>query len=423
MKLLNKSVQFYLIYAVLILMIAVPVFYVVIQGIIAEEVDEGLIAQKNQTVSKLKKIVDKESFAFLKAFEPDLVVNPLISFQPYDTLYSIVVADSVSHENIPYRVLESNVLINTQPYRIKLRNSLLDSKDLITSIVVIITLLLLLIVSGLIIINKNLSKKIWKPFYSTLQRLHSYRVDKTDPLNFDKTTINEFNELNNVILSLAQRNQRVYQSQKEFAENASHELQTPLAVFQSKLELLMQTNPLSAEQALLVEDLANASQRISRLNKSLLLLTKIENNQFLEKELVSVNQIISRVVDQYQFRAEQKNINIQPDFSTEIKINANKTLIEILISNLLSNAIRHNVGGGNINITCKGQNLIIENTGKKEGLDKTKLFKRFQKQTTDSNSIGLGLEIVNKICSLYNASIAYSFNSPFHTFTVSFNKL
>ena len=316
MKLLSKSIRSYLIYAAIVLLVAIPVFYFVIQRIVKEDVDESLMAHKEQIVSKLEDVIHHDPFSFLEAFEPNLTLTAAKTSKPYDSLYTITIYDKVSDENIPYRVLESNILIKDTPYVIKLKSSLLDSKDLIQSIVIVMAVLLLLIIAGLIIINRSISKKIWRPFYTTLDKLHHYRVDKTEPMMFDKTAIDEFADLNNTITSLSQRNQKVYLSQKEFTENASHEMQTPLAIFQNKLELLMQTNPLSPEQAGLMEELANANQRMNRLNKSLLLLTKIENNQFLDKEPVSLKELLDKLIEQYKFQADKKNIIIEASTKT-----------------------------------------------------------------------------------------------------------
>jgi signal transduction histidine kinase len=420
MKLLDKSIRSYLIYAAIVLLIAIPVFYFAIQRIIKEDVDESLMAHKEQIVSKLEGVIDSNPFSFLEAFEPNLTITAAKVSAPYDKFYTIEEYDKVSEENIPYRVLESNLLIKNTPYTVKLKSSLLDSKDLIQSIVIVMAVLLLLIITGLIIINRGISKKIWKPFYSTLDKLHHYRVDKTETMVFDKTAIDEFADLNNTITSLSQRNQKVYLSQKEFTENASHEMQTPLAIFQNKLELLMQTNPLSPEQAGLMEELANANQRMNRLNKSLLLLTKIENNQFLDKEPVSLKGLLDKLIEQYKFQADKKNLIVKAQYEEDISIEANKSLTEILLSNLLSNAIRHNIPGGHISITCKKHQLVIENTAKGHSLDTTKLFQRFQKQSTDAGSIGLGLEIAKKITDLYQFTIEYQFADNSHRFLIHF---
>ncbi|MEO5946898.1 MAG: HAMP domain-containing sensor histidine kinase [Chitinophagaceae bacterium] len=420
MNLLNKSIRSYLIYAAIVLIIAIPVFYFVIQAIVKEDVDESLMAHKELILEKLEEVIDNNPFPFLSAFEPNLSISPGSTSNLYDKFYSISIFDTISNENIPYRILESNVFIKKKPYLIKFKSSLIDSKDLIQSVFLVMTALLLAIVIGLIIINKALAKKIWAPFYNTLAKLHRFKIEDKEPIQFGKTSINEFTELNNTISSLAKRNQQVYQSQKEFTENASHEMQTPLAIFQHKLELLMQTNPLSTEQAELISELADANQRINKLNKNLLLIAKIENNQFLEKEELSIKELLLKLIEQFKFRTEEKSITVQLQVENDITIEANKSLLEILFSNLLSNAIRHNYVNGKIEISINKNHLSIANTGKEECLDKNKLFQRFQKQTGENSGTGLGLEIAKKIGELYEFKIEYQFVNNLHQFNIYF---
>ena len=422
MKLLNKSIRSYLIYAAIVLIVAIPIFYFVIQAIVKEDVDESLIAHKELILNKIEEVMDDNPFHFLSTFEPNLSIAPSSSLAHYDKFYSISIYDSISRENIPYRVFESNVLIRNKPYLIKLKSSLIDSKELIQSIFWIMTALLLVIVLGLIIINKAIAKKIWAPFYSTLNKLHHLKIEDKEQLVFGKTSTDEFTELNSTITSLVKRNQQAYQSQKEFTENASHEMQTPLAIFQHKLELLMQTNPISAEQADLISELADANQRMNKLNKNLLLITKIENNQFQEKEKLSIKELLTKMLEQFRVRTEEKNITVKLQSEADIKIEANKSLFEILFSNLLTNAIRHNYVNGKIDILINKNFISIANTGKPESLDRSKLFQRFQKQTDDNSSTGLGLEISKKIAALYQFEMEYQFVNGLHQFNINFVK-
>ena len=421
MKLLNKSIRSYLIYAAIVLTISIPVFYFVIQAIVKEDVDESLIAHKELILEKLEEVIDNNPFPFLSAFEPNLSIEPSNSRVHYDKFYSISIYDSISNENIPYRVFETNVLIKNKPYLLKLKSSLIDSRAVIQSVFWVMTVLLLVIVAGLIIINKTLAKKIWSPFYNTLNKLHSFKLEDKEPLTFGKTSIDELTELNSTITTLAKRNQQAYQSQKEFTENASHEMQTPLAIFQHKLELLMQTNPISAEQAELMNELANANQRMNKLNKNLLLITKIENNQFVEKEKLSIKELLFKQIEQFKFRTDEKNITVQLHAENDITIEANKSLLEILFTNLLTNAIRHNNVNGKIDILLQEKQVSIVNTGKPESLDTSKLFQRFQKQTGDNSSTGLGLEISKKIAELYQFKIEYQFVNGLHQFIVNYS--
>ena len=421
MRLLNKTIRSYILYSSLVLVISVPIFYFVIQRIVSKDIDEGLLAQKEELVGKLERLIPLNPFDWLEEFEPDIRLSPLQTFTRYDSLYTASLLDRKTNKVIPFRVLESNVLVKGIPYNIQLKSSLLNNEDLIKSIVLVQTLLLILIGLGLLLINRSLSKNTWKPFYRTLGKLKNYKIESEQQLDFEKTDIDEFNNLNNTISALTRRNQQAYQAQKEFTENASHEMQSPLAVMQGKTELLMQTSPLTEEQASLISDLTAAGLRMNRLNRSLLLLSKIDNNQFPEKEQVDLTDLLRHAIDQYTNALAQKELSLSVDNPVRVNLTANRTLLETMLGNLLSNAIRHNVQGGKIEIAVTPEDLAIRNSGRPTALNPDKLFRRFQKQGGDVNSTGLGLEIVKKICDLNGYPIRYEFANGLHQFSIHFS--
>ena len=419
MKLLNKSISLYILYASVLLLIAIPVLYFSIQHRVVHEMDESLQEQKDKIVSDLEKTDTVSLAPWLQNIEPGITLFPSSAQDNQrDRFYTTIIFEKISKEKSPYRVLETTVNLKGKPYILQIKSSLIDSQDLIESIVRIVGILLLLIIVGLVLINQVLSKKIWKPFYNVLDKLREFKIEDNAALHFEKSTTTEFTALNKAITLLTGRSREVYQSQKEFTENASHEMQTPLAIFQGKLDLLMQTSPLTEEQSELISDLADVNQRMGKLNKSLLLLTKIENSQFAETGPVSIKQVLEKLIGQYRFQADQKNIFIQNSFIDDILLNANRMLIEIMLGNLLSNAIKHNFINGTVVIEGNNAEVIFINTAKAEILNADKIFQRFHKQTSDSSSIGLGLQIAQKIAALYNCSISYSFKNQQHQFSL-----
>jgi signal transduction histidine kinase len=420
MQLLKKTIASYFIFSAILLLAAIPVFYYALKTMMINSVDENLIATKTRVLPKLRNAAANHNESSLSFSDYEIIFEKELPNKKGDSIYDFDMAGTSANKLSPGRLLSSHFVINQESYSLQIRTSLVDKILLIKRIVLVVIILLIVLLLGLLMINRMLTKKIWQPFYNTLKHLQEYRVDKQPVLKLEHAPVTEFNDLNEAIEQLAQRDYQAYASQKEFTENASHEMQSPLAVFQSKLELLMQTKPLNEEQASLITDLANASKRMSRLNKSLILLTKIDNNQFLEKEKISVNDMLQKLLQQYEFQIKQQSIQCTFNNATDITIEANKTLIEILLGNLLSNAIRHNVQDGSIQIVCKEKELVIQNSGKPSSLDTEKLFQRFQKESPDSNSIGLGLEIVKKICTLNHCSIQYQFIHQMHIFSLHF---
>lgn len=422
MKLLTKSSLLYILYSSVLLLISIPVLYFAIQRRVVEEVRENLLAQKNNILHKINEKDTANLIQWMNNKESNVTISSSLqnSNKP-DKFYTSTFYDKIANENSPCLILETSIKLLGKPYVVKIENSLLDSEDLIESIVRIVASLMLLIIIGLVIINRFLSKKLWKPFYHTIKKLGDYRIDKTDTLLLPATSVAEFNDLNNAIVELTNRNQKVYQLQKEFAENASHEMQTPLAVFQAKLDLLMQTKPLLEEQYELISDLAVVIQKMRKLNMSLLLLTKIENNQYAEEENISIHQVLEKTIEQYRLLAEEKNITIQYECIEDVVLYANTSLIEIMLGNFISNAIRHNHVNGTVSIKSDKTHISLINTGSVLPLDTEKIFQRFHKQTTNNNSIGLGLQIAKKIAEHYRFSIQYSFDQKTHHFLLNFN--
>ncbi|MEO6731377.1 MAG: HAMP domain-containing sensor histidine kinase [Ferruginibacter sp.] len=421
MKLLQKTIRSYFIYSCIILVVAIPVFYFVIQSIVQEDVDEDLVATKENLRPKIAKALEAHKINQLQFLDHDITVSLSTHAEEFDAFNTIEIYDSIAKEMVPHRVLTTHMNVNGTPCLLQVKISMVDKDELIKSIVQVQVLLLILLLTGLFVINRRLSEKIWKPFYNTLDKLRNYKVEDHEPLALGKSSINEFDDLNRSLEGLTDRTHQAYIGQKEFAENAAHEMQTPLAVFQGKLELLMQTLPLNEEQAILMGDLADASQRMVRLNKSLVLLTKIENYQFAGKENVCLNEVISDLISQFEPQVIEKKLSFDVDLKEEVCLQANRTVIEILISNILGNTIRHNYPKGRVVILLKENILTVQNTGRAGALEEQKIFTRFQKESTDSTSIGLGLEIVKKICNLYGFAISYQFVNDLHSFSVRLN--
>ena len=420
MKLLDRTTRHYLIYSVLVLLVVTPIFYLVIDRLFIDDVDEALLLQKQEIQIRIQKMKTANDLLVWADLDGDVKIVPAGGKQFKDSIFYTVQYDSISDELEPYRILSSTVTLENVPYHLTARISLVESEDLIEAIALTQAIVLIILLSGLLIINWRVSKRIWKPFYDTLEKLESFEVEKTPQLVLGISSVKEFMDLNNSIKRLADRNYKSYLNQKEFTENAAHEMQSPLAVFQSKLELLMQTKNLSEEQALLMVSLLDATSRISKLNKALLLLSKIENNQFIETESVNVVTLTKKLVDIFEKQASSKGIVLQTTFQNNLEISFNSTLIDILLSNLISNAIKHNPENGIVTITISGRDWSIGNPGTPSTISPEKIYDRFQKGDTSQTSTGLGLAIAKKICDTSGIAIQYEFKNDFHLFSVNF---
>lgn len=415
MRLLQKTIRSYLVYFVCLLTVAIPVSYFAIRAAVVADTDEHLVATRTTAQSKIRQAIRAGALSGISFADQDVSLRSSSVPHPFERFFNRDIYDSVIGEVVPRRILQTNFLVDGKPYLLQVTDSMVDRDNLILSIVSVQSALLLLLVSGLLLINWRLARNIWDPFYKTLERLRQYRLDEPKPLAIPLSTINEFNDLNQSLRELTERARNTYLAQKEFTGNASHEIQTPLAIFQSKLELLMQTNPLNEEQAGLIDDLAGASQRLARLHRSLVLLTRIENQQFPDTETIPLKAVVEKVLAGLGGRP----VTVETDFQGDPLVEANRSLIEVLVGNLLHNAWRHNVAGGLVRVSIRERELSIQNTGKDTPLDGERIFQRFYKDSTDPGSLGLGLPIVRQIGTLYGWKASYAYADGLHQFRVT----
>lgn len=250
--------------------------------------------------------------------------------------------------------------------------------------------------------------------------MKQFNVSANNNLQLEESNINEFTELNQAVSLMTTRVSQDYNEIKNFTENASHEIQTPLAIIKSKLELLSQGESMKEEQMNTIQSMQEATNRLSKLNHSLILLTKIDNRQFSEKEEINVGILINKHLSNYEELLAAKLISVTKNIVGDVMLNMNEMLAEILISNLITNAIRHNVENGTIDIELKPHRLLISNTGMTLNADPAEMFERFKKDKVSSESLGLGLSIVKKICERYGYEICYRYADLLHITSISF---
>ncbi len=418
-KLLNKTLRVYILFSLIVLIISAPLFYFITERLFIEDADETLFLHQKEFFTNNLPSLKEEDIGLWNKVSRDVKVEQPTSFLKRDSVFYRFYLDTLANENEPYRVLLSPVTIEGKPYTFMARANLIETEDLITSIAILFFLTLTLLFTGLFFITRRLSFKLWQPFYTTLDQVEQFELDKNIKPNFVQPDVEEFDRLNQSINRLLEKNLSVYKNQKEFIENAAHELQTPLAVFQAKLDVLVQQIPLTNELGNTLSQLNEAVSRLSRINKNLLLLSKIENEQYATVEIVSVNDIVKKQVMFITEQAEDKKVVVKAESIEPIMTSANITLLEIAISNLLLNALRHNHMNGQIMVKLHQNTLTISNTGTPSALATEKLFRRFSHPGSEGGN-GLGLAIVKKICDLHGWTIRYVYQNEMHIFQLVF---
>jgi len=332
---------------------------------------------------------------------------------------SINIYDSEEQEEHQGRRLTFGIAVAGKNYMVSITKSQQETEDLVQMIVVLTIAIVLLLLILLFIINRFMLNKLWLPFNNTLQQLKQFNLSNTIPVKLKESNIDEFKELNAAVMAMSNSVMKDYTALKSFTENASHEIQTPLAIINSKLELLMQGENFSEQQMRYIQNIQEEISRLSKLNQSLLLLTKIDNQQFKDTENIDIAGIIAKQLNNYEELIAAKEIVLHAKIN-EQHVVMNKLMAEILVSNLITNAIKHNIKKGSIDIRVYNSELIISNSGKPLLSDPEQLFERFKKDAVNSESLGLGLSIVKKICDQYHFQVSYTYNNGLHSLTIRF---
>lgn len=292
-------------------------------------------------------------------------------------------------------------------------------EDIMEGVMVQFGIIIIVLAVAIVLTVRFISHRLWQPFDKTLELIENFRLEDGKLPTLPETDVTEFARMNNVLLSLMQNSLNSYRMQKEFTENASHELQTPLAVFQSKLDILLQQPGLTEKQAEMIQGLYDVSIRLARLNRNLLLLAKIDNRQYEKMEDINLNDFLR---EQTRFLENVADgIVIHEIFNCEpLNVKANRSLLESLVNNLVINAVRHNRPGGEITITIAGSKLVIANTSDEPELDEQLIFNRFYRPSEKVKGNGLGLAIVQAICCYHGWKVAYRHTDGMHCFSVDF---
>ncbi|MBT2162306.1 sensor histidine kinase [Zobellia barbeyronii] len=425
MKLLNQSIKYLSLSILAIVTVWSVIFYFNLLNEIKSSIDEGLenykrliILNAQQDSTLLTKDYFDESFFAIRQIDKQQALSVKDNY--LDTTLYMQDADDEEMEPEPVRMLVTAFELNGQYYELKVANSMVEEDDLVKELLSDVIWLYLTLIISIVVINNFALKKLWKPFYEFLNQLKEFRLEKNQVLPQVKTETKEFTDLQNAVNSLLQHATQTYEHQKEFIGNASHELQTPLAIATNKLELLIENGNLQNEQAENIAEVMQIIERLVRLNKSLLLLTKIENKQFLDNQTVSLNQVVGNCVNDLEEIASFKTVNISINESAELDSKMDASLANVMISNLLRNAIFHNIPNGNVSIEITKKAVNISNTGHPQKLDENLIFTRFYKPNSNSKGTGLGLAIVKAISVLYDFQVSYAFRDGLHNFKIDF---
>jgi signal transduction histidine kinase len=315
------------------------------------------------------------------------------------------------------RKLSFTLLLHDQPWEVTISEPLEGTRHLTILIAKIAIATILVTLFLFVLINRSVLRQLWRPFYRSLELIQGFKVDEPGRPVYPESPIEEFRLMNQHFSQAAENANRDYRNLKEFSENASHELQTPLAIIRGNLDLLVQ-EPMTDRQSELLQGIYGSVRRMTRLQESLLLLTKIDNRQFASVEPIRMDVLLQDKLQQLQELLHARNLQCHFELA-ETSMSANRELMDILLNNLFSNAIRHNVADGDIHAQLEERCLRVSNTGIGEALDESRIFRRFYKSAAKAENNGLGLSIIKQICDTTAMRVGYGFAEGRHSFIIS----
>ena len=409
MKFLTKINRNYLLPLTVILMIMTVAGYLILRIIITQEAKENLLSRiylVEQQIKNTGEIPNLHPIIEVQKVTQETNVRP--SFR------KVKIWNDVEKENEVFLEYSEKVTIDGSWYMIKLRQFTLENEDLI--LILVFTLFMLLSSAFAIsyFSTRKMNRTVWSGFEHNLHVIESYGLHQQQDIALERSTIDEFERLRNIITDFTRKMRSDYVSLKEFTENASHEIQTPLSIALMNLEEILQLD-IKEDLFQKIVNVINSLKRLSAVNQNLILLTKIENRQFEPSEEVSVNEKVLQKKEEFIGLLESKELDIMIQSEGDFMVRMNDYLSEVLLGNLLSNAIIHNIKGGEIRILIKPGFLKICNTAEHTTLTNKNIFNRFVSGTPKSS--GLGLAIVRQICELHNLDVHYQKNA-LHCFTI-----
>jgi len=418
MKLFAKYNRINIAATIFVLLAGGCCYYFILRFVLIHQLDKDLKIEEQEIKDHVKENNSLPNAANYK--DQKIVYESSTRILGKREIKSISIYDSAEDETTPGRQLVFSINSAGKNYLVTITKSQQETEDLVQLIVLLTLAIVVVLLLVLFIINRFVLNKLWLPFNDTLSELKKFDLSNKRSIQLEPSNINEFRELNIAVTEMSRAVLKDYEALKSFTENASHEIQTPLAVINSKLELLIQSENFSEQQVQYIQHIQAETSRLSKLNQSLLLLTKIDNQQFKHTEEVDIGKIAAKQLNNYEELIAAKGITLTKDIAGDCIVSMNEIMAEVLVANLITNAIKHNIDNGTISVAVNNKKLAVANTGPVLEGDPAAMFERFKKDKVNSDSLGLGLSIVKKITEQYGFAVAYSYAGKIHTVSIDF---
>jgi two-component system sensor histidine kinase QseC len=415
-KLFTKYNRVNIAASIIVFLVGCVAFYLVLHYILLKQLDVSLRSERNEIRQYVK---EHDQLPEIENTREQQIAYAEVQ-EPFTTVTYESKQVEKGNDDDWVRQLSFGIAAGNKNFKITVSKSEVETEDLLKLILMIAAGMIALILLAGYIINRLIIQSIWKPFYSTINTVTQYKLSGQESLQLPAVQVSEFSLLNESLNNMTDRVQKDYQVLKEFTSNAAHEMQTPLAVIRNHTEALMQDEKLIQQHNRSITTIEQSVQRLTRLNQALLLLTKIENRQFILNEEVRFDKLVSQKIAELSELISAEKLRSTIELGP-VTIHFHQYLAEVVIGNLLNNAIRYNKENGSIDIQLDNRSFTISNSSDLPRLDIEKLYKRFYRHPeTKADGNGLGLSIVKQICELAGYRLEYQYMDKSHVFSIKF---
>jgi signal transduction histidine kinase len=417
MKLFSRYNRINITASIIVFLVGSVAFYLVLRAVLLKQLDASLRTEQTEIISYVQ--MHNKLPEVVNAYNQQITFSVTNELKPETRYYSEKGNDKEDNELEWMRKLAFDIKVADKNYHVIITKSQVETEDMLQLVIMVGAGMIALILLAGYVVNRMVIKRLWKPFYKTVEEVEQYQLAKQQALQLPASGISEFDLLNHQLVSMTDRAQQDYQVVKEFSANAAHEMQTPLAVIRTNTEALMQDEYVLQHHDKSIQTIGQSVNRLTRLNHDLLLLARIENGQFSLQEKIDLDKIILQKIDELSELLASKKITVDTRL-TPVHISCNHHLAEVIVNNLLNNAIRYNKEGGIIKIELAPRQLIISNTSLLPALEKEKVSQRFYRHPqTKADGNGLGLSIVKQVCAVTGYTLQYDYQQGLHIFLIT----
>ncbi|WP_461450914.1 sensor histidine kinase [Mucilaginibacter sp.] len=415
MKLRTKLTLFNAISKLVIVVLFVSLLPVLIKNININYTDTRLRKQRDEVLQTVKNVGIKYYIEDGKSYAGYTPIKDVYVSLDEDTTDENLdniknEARKVEADTIQYRILSHDFKADNKKYLLEIGISLDTVNERTAPLQSIAFVVLIVIVILTIIADQVYSDYILRPLALIIKtKLVGQKFPNFGSYKEVKTSTDDFQRLDLSIHEMIQTIESTFQKEREFISNASHELMTPISIMQSKIENLFEQEDISDELKVRLLEMQRILNRLKSITKTLLLISQIENDQFLKEDKIRISSLLGEVYDEISIRLQDKNISLKLDIRSDFElIQVNKFLLFNLFFNLINNAIKYNREDGEIRIEAIFENnkFIVKVIDTGIGISPENLpfiFNRFKKlkQSLQQDSFGLGLPIVKSIADFH----------------------